>query len=125
MSEPKVYSKEEMEMWIKVLAKEIPVHQTSPETQAKFDKLYTVIHKLEKSLSCAAHTKMIDRHEKAIFGDRTDDTNPGMKIQVDEIHKFFIGAKGMSKLIVWTFGGFGAIAAGAIAIRTFFKSIVS
>ena len=112
MAEKKVYSQSEMEKWIKHLISEMPKHKTSDETRQEFSKIYKALNDLPKKLGCGEHSVMLDRHEKAIYGDEHDKTSPGMKVQLDEMHKFFIGARGSSKLVIYFFGGVGTIAFG-------------
>lgn len=124
MEDKNIYTDKQMRDWMKVLVKSIPEHQTSKQTKKELDKIYKLIEEIPKRLGCDSHNAMILRHERAIFGDKNDDTNNGMKVQIQEMHNFFIGAKGSSKFVVYFFGALGTISVGFYALKTFFKSIV-
>lgn len=120
----KVYSKEEMEMWIKVLVKEMPKHDTpSGETRKEIAKINNTLKDLNINSKCVNHEQRLYKMEIAIYGDKKDDTNPGMKVQLDDIHKFFISATGARKIIMYFFGGIATITAGFIAFRELIKSL--
>lgn len=134
----KVYSQEEMEMWIKHLIKQLPPHINGEPSQKTLDgltELRVKIDDIPKNLGCKAHSNRLEKLENAIYGDRDDDESFGMRAQmrlmskqltemqsvVNEMYIFFNGTKGTSKLIVYVFSGISVISAGIFALMKAFK----
>lgn len=115
--EKKKYTQGDMEMWIKHLISELPKHDTpSEDTMKEIQQIHKAINEIPKNMGCAAHAKRIEALEEAIYGDE-DKQIVGMKQQVNEMHAFFTGAKGMNKFIVSIFGALVIISGGLIALK--------
>jgi len=115
-------TRQELEEFARAILKDIPKHyQTSPDTQKQLDEIKESV----SHLNCRANNSRLNKLEVAIYGDKQDDTSPGMKMQLDEMHKFFIGTKGASRLIVWMFGGLATIGAGLMALKVFLKQMLN
>ena len=113
--------------WAKKMIEEIPKHYTTaPATDSKINELHTAI----KNLGCRDNAQKINRLEEAIYGDKNDGTNVGIKMQLDdikhqldEIKNFFSATKGASKTIVWVFGAISIFTAGTMALKQLIKSL--
>ena len=102
MSE-KQFTKEEMQMWVKSIIKNLPVHtEPSEETCRRLDKL-----------------------EFALFGDPSNPDDHGMQVMITEMYKTFSGAKFTTKAVLYIFAAIGIITGGIFSLIKFLKALIS
>ena len=94
-----VFSMNEIVSYMDRIVADTADHQTLSSTQKQLDNINNTL----KTLRCVNNSKMLLRHERAIYGDETDKTDKGMKFQLTELHDAFTGAKTGKKMILGVF----------------------
>jgi len=102
-------SKKEMRAWFGILIEEIPIHEMSEATKEKLQR----------------HNNRIENIEKAIFGDKSDPTDLGMKEMIKQVHRVFTGTRFATRGIIYIFGGIGVCVGGFYALMRLFKDIAN
>ena len=114
-------TKTELEQFAKHILKGFTDHmQTAPDTQKQLDNINDTL----KTLGCVNNSKMLLRHERAIYGDSNDKTDKGMKFQLSELYNAFTGAKTGRKMILGIFIFISTIVAGFFAMIEFLKRLL-
>lgn len=80
--------------FIEAINKGKTAHEMSEATSKRFDKLEKTISNLHDKLGCSNNGIKISKMYCDLYGDKDDDSDIGLKSQVDYIYRIVIGAKG-------------------------------